>query len=596
MSEHHSVSGLKTLQLGVQGMTCANCSGRVERALNEAEGVSEASVNLATERATVSFDPAGTSADELLETVRRAGYEPITEEVSFGVTGMTCANCSNRVERNLNRADGVLEANVNLATERATVTFLPGSTSPGALQQVVRDAGYDVVSEAAPEERTDAERAAREEHLRGLKRDLFISIAATVPIMLLVMVPMLIPPLEEALHRVLPVQAINVISFFLAGIVQFGPGRRYYVPGWASLRAGSPDMNSLVMIGTSAAFGYSVIATFLPPLLPTGTAHVYYEASAAIITLVLVGKYLEAIAKRRTSEAIRKLMGLQARTARVERDGQELEVPVAEVVPGDTVIVRPGEKIPVDGLVTSGSSFVDESMITGESIPVEKTDGAQVVGGTINSTGSFRFEATAVGEATVLAQIIRMVEDAQGSKPPIQALADRVVSVFVPIVLGLAALTFVIWMAFGPEPALTFALVNTVAVLIIACPCAMGLATPTSIMVGTGKAAELGVLFRRGEALQTLRDAQVVALDKTGTLTRGRPELTDLNAADGFDRNDVLALVGAVETGSEHPIAEAIVAAARATGAVLLHARDFEARSEEHTSELPSRGHLVCRL
>ena len=340
---------------------------------------------------------------------------------------------------------------------------------------------------------------------------------------------------------------------------------------------GSPDMNSLVMIGTSAAYGYSVVATFLPGLLPAGTVHVYYEASAAIITLILVGKYLEAVAKGRTSEAIKKLMSLGAKTARVERGGETLELGVDEVVPGDVVLVRPGEKVPVDGGVLDGSSYVDESMITGEPVPVQKVEGGKVVGGTINKTGAFRFQATAVGADTVLAQIIKMVEDAQGSKPRIQALADRVVSVFVPVVMGVAAVTFVLWLLLGPAPALTFALVNTVAVLIIACPCAMGLATPTSIMVGTGKAAEMGVLFRKGDALQSLQEARTVALDKTGTLTKGKPELTDFVVQEGFARDEVLRSVAAAEKSSEHPIAESIVQAAEDEGLTLPAATDFNA-------------------
>lgn len=575
MDSAHSNS--TQLEIGIRGMTCANCSSRVERALNKADGVTNANVNLATERATVQFDPTATTTSAILGTIKQAGYEPLVSEASFGVTGMTCANCSSRVERRLQQTAGVLEAGVNLATERATVRFLPGAVTLEQLEQEVRNAGYGILETEAGVDRVDTERAAREQDLAALRRDLLISALFTAPLLLLVMLPMLIPPLERALLSVVPLQAIYIVSFLLAGVVQFGPGRRFYRPGWKSLVSGSPDMNSLVMIGTSAAFGYSVIATFLPGLLPAGTVHVYYEASAAIITLILVGKYLEMVAKGRTSEAMKKLMGLQPKTARIIRDGVELEVAIAQVVPGDTVVVRPGEKVPVDGLVTSGSSFVDESMITGESIPVQKSSGEKVVGGTINSTGSFRFEATAVGEATVLSQIIRMVEEAQGSKPRIQALADRVVAVFVPVVMGIAAITFGVWMLFGPEPALTFALVNTVAVLIIACPCAMGLATPTSIMVGTGKAAELGVLFRKGEALQGLQEARIIALDKTGTLTKGSPELTDLITLPGFERSEVLRLVSSAEATSEHPIASALLRAAEAEGLSIPEALEFDA-------------------
>ncbi len=568
---------MKTVQIGVQGMTCASCVARVERALGGVDGVQDAAVNLATERATVSFDPATTTPTRLLEAVEKAGYEPIVAQAAFGVTGMTCANCSSRVERQLQKADGVVSANVNLATERATVRYLPGQTDPGRLKRVVEETGYGVLESDGAAERTDVEREARERELRALRRDLVIAAAFTAPLLLFVMLPMLIPALEHALMAVVPMQTLYYASFVLAAVVQFGPGKRFYRPGWKSLRSMSPDMNALVMLGSSAAFGYSVVATFFPRLLPEGTVHVYFEASAAIITLILVGKYLEAIAKGRTSEAIKKLVGLQAKTARVERDGTELEVATDRVVPGDIVVVRPGERLPVDGVVVAGSSYVDESMITGESVPVHKGEGAKVVGGTINKTGSFRFEARAVGADTVLARIIEMVETAQGSKPPIQALADRVVAVFVPIVIAVAVATFLAWYFFGPAPSLPFALVNAVAVLVIACPCAMGLATPTSVMVGTGKAAEIGVLFRKGEALQALHETQVVAFDKTGTLTEGRPELTDFRVMDGLARQDVLALVAAVENSSEHPVAESIVRAAKDEGTAIPTADAFEA-------------------
>ncbi|HET9028309.1 MAG TPA: heavy metal translocating P-type ATPase [Trueperaceae bacterium] len=568
---------MKTIQFGVEGMTCASCVSRVERALNKVTGVEGAAVNLATERASVSFDPDTTNPPQLLAAVEKAGYQAVIAEATFGVTDMTCANCSSRVERALQKADGVLEASVNLATERATVRYLPAVTELSDLLGVVEKVGYGVLDAKGADEQADLEREAHERQRLALRRDLVIAAAFTAPLLILVMLPMLVPPLEHALMALVPQQIIFYISFVLAAVVQFGPGRRFYRPGWRSLISGSPDMNSLVMIGTSAAFGYSLVATFLPVLLPAGTAHVYYEASASIITLILLGKYLESIAKGRTSEAIKKLMGLQSKTARVERGGVELEVATAEVMPGDVVVVRPGERLPVDGVVISGSSYVDEAMITGESVPVHKTAGANVVGGTINKTGAFRFEATAVGAKTVLAQIIQMVEAAQGSKPPIQALADRVVAVFVPAVLAIGAITFVAWMIFGPQPALTFALVNMVAVLIIACPCAMGLATPTSIMVGTGKAAELGVLFRKGEALQALQQTQVVALDKTGTLTEGQPELTDLELAPGFERRAVLALLAGAEANSEHPVADAIVRAAKAAGVAVPEAVGFEA-------------------
>ena len=480
---------------------------------------------------------------------------------------MTCAACVRRVEKALAHVDGVLEATVNLATERASVRYVPGTATDAELAAAVREAGYELlVAPPAGVDRADAERKSRETELRRLRVRLTVAALFTAPILLLDMIPMMIPPVHHWLMGIVSTEALRFLLFGLATVVQFGPGFLFYRKGWAALRALSPDMNTLVIMGTSAAYGYSVVATFLPSVLPAGSVHVYYEAAAAIITLVLVGKYLEAIAKGRTSEAIRRLMGLQAKTARVVRNGSEVELPIERVVPGDVIRVRPGEKVPVDGVVLEGGSYVDESMITGEPIPAEKSEGVGVTGGTINQSGSFLFRAERVGAETVLAQIIRLVEDAQASRPAIQALADKVVAIFVPIVLGIAAVTFTVWMVVGPSPALTFALVAAVSVLIIACPCAMGLATPTSVMVGTGKAAELGILFRKGEALQTLREAEIVALDKTGTLTMGRPKLTDLEVQAGFDADEVLRLVAAVEVQSEHPIARAIVEAAEERG------------------------------
>jgi len=499
------------------------------------------------------------------------------QKLNIGIGGMTCANCSARVERALNRVEGVSTASVNLATEKATVSYEPGAVSAELIADTIRQAGYSVLETGEGQAAADAEREAREEQLGKLRQRLIIAVAFTLPLLLFDMLPMLIPQLMELREQLIPTRTGHLISFLLATVVQFGPGLQFLRSGWKALRQLSPDMNTLVMLGTSAAYGYSVIATFLPDLLPAGTAHVYFEASATIITLILVGNYLEALAKGRTSEAIRKLLGLQPRTATVVRDGSEQELPVDQVVPGDIVLVRPGDRVPVDGLVVSGSTYIDESMITGEPLAVAKEAGAEVVGGTVNRTGAIRFEATRVGSDTVLAQIIRMVEEAQGSKVPIQALADRVVSVFVPIVMGIALITFLVWLLSGPQPALTFALVNAVAVLIIACPCAMGLATPTSIMVGTGKAADSGILFRNGAALQELQEVHTVALDKTGTLTHGEPRLTDFVLQPGFERDEVLQLVAATERSSEHPIAMAIVAAAVAEKLELPEAEAFEA-------------------
>jgi P-type Cu+ transporter len=473
--------------------------------------------------------------------------------LELGIQGMTCASCVARVERVLRRLDGVTEANVNLATERAEIHFVPEIVSIEQLKAAVEQAGYIVVAlEKAENVRT--------EEVEQLKKSVIFSALFAVPLLILAMAPMFFPALDQWLMAHAP---INWILLLLATPVQFGPGRRFYRKGWASLHQGVPDMNTLVMIGTSAAYFYSLVATVLPQIFPVGTAQVYFEASGVVITLVLLGKYFEALAKGRASEAMKHLLRLQAKTAHVIRNGTEQEIAIEGVVQGDLIVVRPGEKIPVDGEVMTGASYVDESMITGEPMPVRKEMGASVVGGTINQNGTFQFRATKVGADTVLSQIVALVETAQGSKLPIQGLADRVVAVFVPIVLAIALFTFGIWMIFGGTTALSFALVNTVAVLIVACPCAMGLATPTSIMVGTGKAAELGIIFRKGEALERLQSVQVVALDKTGTLTKGKPELTDFLLQPGYDADAVLALVAAAEKGSEHPIARALIESAK---------------------------------
>ena len=481
-----------------------------------------------------------------------------------------------RVEKALKAAPGVVDASVNLATEKATVRHLAGVATPATLEEAVRNVGYEArrIGDAPA---ADREREGREREYSALKRSLALAAVLTLPVFALEMGSHFIPGVHEWVMNTLGHRESWYLQFVLTTLVLFGPGLRFFRKGVPALLRRAPDMNSLVALGTAAAYGYSVVATFASSVLPVGTVNVYYEAAAVIVTLILLGRTLEAKAKGRTSEAIKRLMGLQAKTARVVRDGDAVEIPLDQVRAGDLVQVRPGEKIPVDGEVVEGSSFVDESMITGEPVPVQKAEGVEVVGGTINKTGSFTFRATKVGADTVLAQIIRMVEQAQGFKLPIQALVDRVTAWFVPAVMAAAALTVLVWLAFGPEPALSFALVNGVAVLIIACPCAMGLATPTSIMVGTGRGAELGVLFRRGEALQSLKAVEVVALDKTGTLTKGRPELTDLIVASGFVDADVLALVAAVETRSEHPIAEAIVDAAQGRGLTLAAVDGFDA-------------------
>lgn len=562
------------LSLAIDGMTCASCVRRVERALQAVPGVSAAHVNLATERADVAFagPPDVTAA---IAAIHQAGYAVAEESLDLSVAGMTCASCVGRVERALGKVPGVLAASVNLASERAQVRVLRG-VAAGELVRAIERAGYEARLDSGARSAEDADETRRAERA-ALKRALGWAAVFTLPVFLLEMGAHLIPALHHLIQHTLGQQANWVVQGVLTTLVLFGPGLRFFRIGVPALLRAAPDMNSLVAVGTSAAYLYSLVATFAPGLLPAGTVNVYYEAAAVIVTLILLGRFLEARAKGRTSEAIRRLIGLQAKTARVRRSGQTLEVAIEEVRSGELVEVRPGERLPVDGEVVEGSSFVDESMISGEPVPVEKFPGVAVVGGTVNQNGALTLRATRIGSDTVLAQIIRMVEQAQGAKLPIQALVDRVTLWFVPAVMLAALLTFAVWMVFGPQPALTFALVNAVAVLIIACPCAMGLATPTSIMVGTGRAAELGVLFRKGEALQLLKDARVVAVDKTGTLTRGRPELTDLLVAPGFARDIVLGKVAAVEDKSEHPIARAIVAAAQAQGLALGQLEHFAA-------------------
>ncbi|MBX4963478.1 heavy metal translocating P-type ATPase [Rhizobium binae] len=561
-------------EFGIEGMSCASCVARVERAIKAVPGVDAASVNLATERATVTFKDT-VDATAVLQAIEGAGYEARIETLEMVVEGMTCASCVSRVERALKAVPGVVDAAVNLATEKATVRYAAGTASVRALESAIRTAGYEPRSEIQTHQSAAADR--RDVEMRSLAVRLVLSAILTLPLLVIEMGSHFIPGVHELVMDTIGMRESLYLQFALATVVLFEPGLAFFRKGVPNLLRLAPDMNSLVVLGTTAAWAYSAVATFVPAALPPGTVNVYYEAAAVIVTLILLGRYLEARAMGKTSQAIRRLLGLQAKTAFVERAGKFEEVSIEEVVVGDVIRIRPGEKVPVDGTVVSGNSYVDEAMITGEPVPVAKSVGSDVVGGTINKMGSFTFRATKVGADTVLAQIVRMVEAAQGAKLPIQALVDRVTSWFVPAVILAALLTFGAWMILGPSPALSFALVNAVAVLIIACPCAMGLATPTSIMVGTGRAAELGILFRRGEALQSLREARIVALDKTGTLTKGEPELTDIRVAEGFRREEVLAWVASIEALSEHPIAEAIVKAAEAEGLPLGGVEGFEA-------------------
>ena len=561
--------------IAIEGMTCASCVGRVEKAIAKVPGVVKASVNLATERADIAFSEAP-NVSAVVDAVRNAGYSVDEKTIELDIEGMTCASCVGRVEKALKAVSGVSDASVNLATERATVRVAGNAVSAARLAEAISQAGYkanEIVADKAKGDEPDR----REAELRGLKISLATAVALTLPVFILEMGSHLVPAIHDFVMETVGMRESWYLQFALTTLVLFGPGLRFFKKGIPALLRLAPDMNSLVVLGTAAAWGFSVVATFVPEILPRGTANVYYEAAAVIVTLILLGRFLEARAKGRTSEAIKRLVGLQAKSARVMRNGEIIDVPLQDVATGDVIVVRPGEKVPVDGLVLDGSSYVDESMITGEPVPVTKTAGSEVVGGTVNRNGSFTFRATKVGADTLIAQIIRMVEEAQADKLPIQALVDKVTNWFVPAVMLAALATFIVWFILGPDPALTFALVNAVAVLIIACPCAMGLATPTSIMVGTGRAAEMGVLFRRGDALQTLRDADVIAVDKTGTLTLGKPTLVHFTTTEGFDQDEVLRLVASLESRSEHPIAEAIVEAAKHGGLTLADAAGFEA-------------------
>ncbi|TXG84846.1 MAG: copper-translocating P-type ATPase [Thermomicrobiales bacterium] len=590
------------VQLDIEGMTCASCVRRVERSLEKLPGVEQASVNLATERASVRFDPTQVQPAQLEEAVKRAGYvaravapPPAPASVALAanghapsrasagtielpVEGMTCASCVRRVEKALEKVDGVEQASVNLATERASVVFDPERVSIEDLEQAVERAGYHVgqmpmAAVAAPVAKTSTaadERALRRDaEISELKRKSFVSLAIG-----LVMMALMYLPLDISMATLAPILLIA------ATVVQVWAGGIFYKAAWAAGKHGSANMNTLVAVGTSVAYGYSAFVTLWPHLaerwgLPFD---LYYESAVIIISLILMGRWLEARAKRATGEAIRALMGLQATTARVVRDGNDIDIPIEQVVAGDLVRVRPGEKIPVDGTIVEGRSTLDESMLTGESVPVGKGPGDDVMGATVNTTGSFVFRATKVGEDTTLAQIVRLVEEAQGSKAPMQRMADTVSGYFVPIVLVVSLLTFLGWYFLGPEAnSTTLAVTTAIAVLVIACPCALGLAAPTAIMVGTGKAAENGVLIRGGDALESAKRITAIVLDKTGTLTTGRPAVTSVRSTGSFAEQEILRLAASLEVGSEHPLGEAIVVAARGRNLPLDPVTDFEA-------------------
>ena len=561
-----------TLSFEIDGMTCGSCVARAERAIAAVGGVEKAEVNLATHggRITLAEGATAETGRAISGALAAAGYPAVPRRARLSITGMTCASCVARVEAALMDVPGTLAAHVNLASATASVTTL--SRDDTALIAAVVATGYSAETVASGERPVDhsAEDASR------LRHQLTLAAALTLPVFVLEMGGHIFPPIHHLISQTIGTPTSWMIQFVLTTLVLFFPGRGFFAKGWPALIRRAPDMNSLVMLGTSAAWGFSTVALFAPTLLPEGTRAVYFEAAAVIVTLILLGRYLEAGAKGRTGAAIRRLVGLRPATARVERDGDVVEVPIDDVHRGDVLQIRPGERIPVDGVIREGTSFIDESMITGEPLAVEKAKGAMLTGGTVNGTGALRMRATAVGSDTMLARIIAMVEEAQGARLPVQDLVNRITLWFVPAVMGIALLTVTLWLLLGPAPALPFALVAGVAVLIIACPCAMGLATPTSIMVGTGRAAELGVLFRQGDALQALAGVDVVAFDKTGTLTLGQPSLTDLIALDE-DEDRLLAQVAAVEALSEHPLASAITKAAKAKGLTMPAATDLNA-------------------
>jgi Cu+-exporting ATPase len=573
------------INLPVEGMTCAACVGHVENALKGVPGVVDASVNLGTEKASVEFDPAQVRFQVIEEAVSGAGYKLGTQSASLNIGGMTCSACVSHIENALREVPGVAEANVNLGVERATVEFIPGIVELSDLQAAVEGAGYRVegFNDSGDQER-ELERLSKMKEIRELRNRLMFAGAGAI--LLFLGTFDVFPWVSNLMGR----NYYPFLLWALATPVQFWAGSNFYTSGLGALRHGTSNMHTLIALGTTVAYAYSVTVVLLDAFSPGVLADngieakVYFDTAAIIVALILLGRFLEAGARGRTSEAIRRLIGLRPTSARVLRDGNEIDIPVDQVIIGDTVMVRPGEKIPVDGLVTDGYSAVDESMLTGESMPVEKVPGDKIFGATINSNGALYFEATQVGGETVLAQIIGLVEEAQGSKAPIQRLADQVASYFVPAVIIASLAAFAFWMLLGPAPVLTFSTLVLVSVLIIACPCALGLATPTAIIVGTGKGAELGVLIKQAEALEIAHKVDTVVLDKTGTLTTGKPVVTDLIVSDesGSSEQDLLFLAASAERGSEHPLGEAIVMEAQARGLTLEPVSAFEA--------IPGRG------
>lgn len=559
------------IDLPIVGMSCASCASTIQKGLSKIKGVDKANVNFATSKATVLYQPQLVNPAEFISTVRKSGYEVGTASIEIPIQGMECASCVQNIEKVLLRMRGVTKANVNLATEKARVEYIPSETSLAEIKKAIEQTGYKVLEIPPEAELEDMERIVRVKEYKKLKRKFFTGLILGL-IIFLGSSPRLFPWIPPFLNNFF-------VLWLLATPVQFWIGWQFYRGAWGAFKHRNADMNTLIAVGTSAAYLYSVTATLFPFLFESGglKPEVYFDTSAMIIVLILLGRLLEARAKGQTSEAIKKLIGLQPKTARVKREGKEMDIAVEEVLVGDVVIVRPGEKIPVDGIIAAGKSSVDESMITGESMPAKKETGDEVIGATINKTGSFEFRATRVGKDTALAQIIKLVQDAQGSKAPIQRLADVIAGYFVPIVISIAIATFIVWINFGPSPALTFALLNFVAVMIIACPCALGLATPTAVMVGTGKGAENGVLIKGGESLETAHKLDTIVFDKTGTLTKGEPEVTDIITLNSYHEDEILKFAASAEKGSEHPLGEALIKKADETQVGLQDAKNFKA-------------------
>jgi Cu+-exporting ATPase len=559
------------IDLPIVGMSCASCASTIQTDLSHLKGVAKANVNYATSKATLLVQPQIIKPENFITSIRKSGYEVGTVTVELPLKGIQCASCVQKIEKAILQTKGVTKASVNLATERAKVEYLPTETNLGDIKRAIESTGYEVLELSTSDEGLDPEKAIREREYKKLKTKFMAGLVLG-----------LIVFLGSSRHWFPWIPGIFgnfYVLWALATPVQFVIGWQFYKGAWGAFKHRSADMNTLIAVGTSAAYLYSVTATLFPSFFESGgiKPHVYFETSALIIVLILFGRLLEARAKGQTSDAIKKLMGLQPKTARVIRDGKEMDIPVEEVLVGDIITVKPGEKIPVDGILQSGKSAVDESMITGESIPVKKSPGSEVIEATINKTGSFKFKATKVGKDTALAQIIKLVQDAQGSKAPIQRLADVISGYFVPIVISIAIVTFVIWFDFGPFPSLTFALLNFVAVMIIACPCALGLATPTAVMVGTGKGAENGILIKGGESLETAHKLDTIVFDKTGTLTKGEPEVTDIITVNGFSEEEILKYAACAEKNSEHPLAEAIIKRAEEKEIKLLDPEQFNA-------------------